>query len=71
MKFVLHVNAEPGHLPKPGIKPTSPASPTLAVESLPMCHLKQYVYTYTCNFIYKILIIDNYGTSDGNCCISF
>ena len=29
----------PGHLPNPGIKPMSPASPALAGDSLPLSHL--------------------------------
>ena len=29
----------PGHLPDPGIKPTSPVSPALAGRPLPLCHL--------------------------------
>ena len=29
----------PGNLPDPGIEPTSPASPALQVDSLPLSHL--------------------------------
>ena len=28
----------PGHLPDPGIEPTSPVSPALQVDSLPLSH---------------------------------
>ena len=34
----------PGDLPNPGIKLTSPASPALAVDSLPLSHLGSPVY---------------------------
>ena len=37
----------PGDLPDPGIETTSPVSPTLQVDSLPLSHLRSHYHFYT------------------------
>ena len=42
----------PGDLPNPGIKLTSPVSPALQGDSLPLSHLRSPVYKYMLIYIY-------------------
>ena len=44
--------APPGDLPDPGMEPTSPVSPALRADSLPLCHLGSPGYLVSLMFIH-------------------